>query len=181
MNIKITTLCATLLLAASNWMQAAEPANATTASPEFERMKTLVGTWSGKCDMGQGPVDMTIQYRLIASGTVLEERSSPGTAEEMVTMFYDKGGKLAMTHYCILGNRPEMALKAADAQSLTFNLDPSCCTIDTKKEAHMSGMKIRFDDAETISVSCSAVMDGKELPEHATVLKRVKTETASLK
>jgi hypothetical protein len=68
-------------------------------------MKTLVGTWSGKTDIGQGPIDMTVQYRLLAAGSVLEERAFPGTPNEMVTMYYDKEGKLALTHYCMMGNR----------------------------------------------------------------------------
>ena len=174
MNTKITSLCATLLLTASAWLHAGEPAKPQTGSPEFERMKTLVGTWTGKADMGQGPIDMTIQYRLIAAGSVLEERCFIGTPNEMVSMFYDKAGKLAMTHYCMLGNRPEMALKASDAKSLTFDLDASCCTIDTKKESHMHGVTIRFDGPDTISTRCKAVIEGQEVPEKETVLKRVK-------
>ena len=174
MNTKITSLCATLLLAASGWLNAEDAGKPKAGSPEFERMKTLAGTWTGKADMGQGPVDMTIQYRLIAAGSVLEERIAPGTPHEMVTMYFDKAGKLAMTHYCILGNRPEMALKASDAKSLTFDLDASCCTIDAKKESHMHSVTIRFDDADTITTSCKAIMDGKEAPQHETVFKRVK-------
>jgi hypothetical protein len=30
------------------------------ASAELEKMKSLVGTWQGKADVGQGPVDMTV-------------------------------------------------------------------------------------------------------------------------
>lgn len=181
MNTKITSLCANLLLAACGWLNAGEPGKARAASPEFERMKTLVGTWTGKTDMGQGPVDITIQYRLIAAGSVLEERCFAGTPNEMVSMYYDKAGKLAMTHYCMLGNRPEMALKASDAKSLTFNLDASCCAFDTKKESHMHGITIRFDGADTISTSCKAMIEGKEVPEHETVLKRVKDATTAPK
>ena len=79
----------------------------------------------------------------------------------------------------IVGNRPEMALKASDAKSLTFDLDASCCTIDPKKESHMHGVTIQFDDADTISTRCKAIIDGKEAPEHSTTLKRVKTETTA--
>jgi hypothetical protein len=179
MNTKITTLCALLLLATTGWLTAGEaPAQpaAKTGSPEFERMKTLVGTWAGKPDMGQGPVDMTIQYRLLAGGSVLEERVAMGTPMEMVTMYFDKAGKLAMTHYCVMGNRPEMALKASDAKSITFDLDAACCAFDPKKESHMSGVTIEFKDADTIASSCKATIDGKQVPEHSTVWKRVKTE-----
>ncbi|HZJ15307.1 MAG TPA: hypothetical protein VFD27_09670, partial [Chthoniobacteraceae bacterium] len=90
MNTKITSLSATLLLAAFGWLNAGEPEKPKAGSPEFERMKTLVGTWTGKTDMGQGPVDLTIQYRLIAAGSVIEERCFAGTPNEMVTMYYDK-------------------------------------------------------------------------------------------
>jgi hypothetical protein len=178
MNTKATTLCAALLLAAAASLAAAEPEKAKAGSPEFERMKSLVGTWTGKCDMGQGPVDITIEYRLIAAGSVLEERIAPGTPMEMVSMYYDKAGKLAMTHYCMLGNRPEMALKSSDAKSITFDLDAACCAFDTKKEAHMCGVTIRFDDANTITTSCKSMTDGKPDPEHAMVLKRLKSAAA---
>lgn len=180
MKNKITSLCATFLFAALGTLHAGEAPTLKPGSAEFERMKTLVGTWTGKADMGQGPVDMQIQYRLLAAGSVLEERCFAGTPNEMVTMYYDKAGKLAMTHYCILGNRPEMALKASDAKSLTFDLDASCCTIDTKKEAHMHSVTIRFDDADTIATSCKALMNGQEMPEHVTVLKRTRSETAAV-
>lgn len=173
MKTTLQSLCAALLLASAVCLSAGEPVAARPASPEFERMKTLVGTWEGKTDMGQGPVDIAVQYRLIAAGSVLEERCMAGTPNEMVTMYYDQGGKLAMTHYCMLGNRPAMALKASDAKSLTFDLDASCCTIDAKKESHMHGITLRFDDANTITSSCQAVIDGKAMPEHATTLKRV--------
>lgn len=174
MKTTITTLCAALLLSATTSLMAQEAPKPKAGSKEFERMKTLVGTWTGKADMGQGPVEMKIQYRLIAGGSVLEERIAPNTPMEMVSMYYDKGGKLAMTHYCILGNRPEMALKSSDAKSITFDLDASCCTIDTKKESHMHGVTINFNDADTFTSSCQAFIDGKETPAHETVFKRVK-------
>ena len=85
-----------------------------------------------------------------------------------------KAGKLAMTHYCVLGNRPEMTVKSSDAKSITFDLDAACCTFDPQKESHMSGTTGRFDDADTISSSCRGVMDGKTIPEKVTTWKRVK-------
>jgi hypothetical protein len=45
----------------------------------------------------------------------------------------------------------------------------------------MSGVTIRFDDADTFTSSCNAIIDGKQVPEHATTFKRVKTATASAK
>ena len=176
MKTKIGSLVATLLLAGSVGVQAGGPAKtaSASASPEFERMKGLVGAWKGKTDMGQGPIEMTVEYRLIAAGSVLEERVFPGTPNEMVTMYFDRGGKLALTHYCMLGNRPAMLLKSSDAKTLTFDFDATC-GIDTTKESHMHALTITFDDADTITTSCKAYMDGKETEDHAVTLKRVKS------
>lgn len=173
--MKAKIVSATLLLAASLFGTAAETTTTKLGSPEFERMKTLVGTWTGKTDMGHGPEDTTIRYRLIAGGSVIEERMSEGTPNEMVTMYFDnKDGKLAATHYCMLGNRPAMVVTSSDAKSITMDFDSACCTIDPKKESHMHGMVVRFEDANTISTSCKAIMEGKEMPDNAMTLKRVK-------
>jgi hypothetical protein len=88
-------------------------------------------------------------------------------------MYYDKKGKLALTHYCTFGNRPGMVLKSADAKTIKFAFDESC-GINVKKESHMHSLTLTFQDADTITSSCKAFMDGKEMPEHPTVMKRVK-------
>lgn len=176
--MKTNIICTTLLLAAALTLNAAEAAKQSEkpkqGSAEFERMKTLVGSWTGKTDMGEGPVDITLQYRLLAGGSVLEERCFAGTPNEMVTMYYDnKDGKLAMTHYCVLGNRPAMTLKSSDKKTIKFDFDATC-GINPSKESHMHALSITFNDADTITTSCQAIMDGKELPEHPTTLKRAK-------
>jgi len=174
MKRKIISVCAILVVASSSWLAAGEPPKPKQGSAELERMKTLVGTWQGKTDMGQGPVNMTVQYRLLAAGSVLEERVFAGTPNEMVTMYYDKDGKLAMTHYCMFGNRPGMLLKSSDDKTLKFDFDQTC-GINAAKESHMHALTITFDDADTITSSCKALIDGKEMAEHPTTLKRVKS------
>ena len=174
MKTMLTTITATLTVIGALALKASEPTlpPAPPASAEFERLKSLVGTWQGKADMGKGPIDMTVQYRLLAGGTVLEERCFQGTPQEMVTMFYDRDGKLALTHYCILGNRPGMTLKSADANTIKFALDENC-GINPSKESHMHALSLRFDDANTITASCKAIIAGQEMAEKATTLKRV--------
>jgi len=173
MKTTVTSVCAMLLLATSVAVNADEP-KSKQSSPEFEKLKTLVGTWKGKTDMGQGPIEMTVQYRLLAGGSVLEERVFSGTPNEMVTMYYEQGGKLALTHYCMFGNRPGMLLKSSDSKTISFDFDKTCGINDTK-ESHMHALSISFDDADTITSTCKAIIDGKEVPDHSTTLKRVKS------
>src|SRR5688572_15330614 len=118
---KMISVGTMVLLAATIALNAGEPLKPKPASPEFERMKTLVGTWKGTVDMGEGPVEMVSQYRLVAGGSVLEEKVFTGTPNEMTTMYYDKDGTLALTHYCVMANRPGMILKSADANTLKFD------------------------------------------------------------
>jgi hypothetical protein len=173
MKTRITLIGMALLLASALCTFAGDKPQAKMGSPEFERMKSLVGTWTGKVDMGNGPVEMTATYTLIAGGSVLEERVFAGTPQEMTTMYYDRNGKLAATHYCVLGNRPQFFLKSSDKDSLTLDFDKSC-GIDTKKESHMHTFKIVFNDPNTITTSCVSYVDGKQSPGCETVLKRVK-------
>ncbi len=174
MKTKIIVFCATALLATSGWLSADEAPKAKQGCPEFERMKTLVGSWTGKTDIGQGPIDITVQYRMLAAGSVLEERVFAGTPNEMVTMYYEQGGKLALTHYCMMGNRPGMVLKSSDPKTLKFDFDKTC-GLNPKKESHMHALTLTFDDPETITSSCKAMVDGKETEAHPTTLKRVKS------
>jgi len=180
MKTMIRTMVAGLTFSAAIGLGASEPTLPTPApaSAEFEGLKGLVGKWQGTVDIGKGPVDMTVQYRLLAGGTVLEERCFPGTQQEMVTMFYDKDGKLALTHYCLMGNRPGMTLKSADEKTIKFAFDESC-GINPAKESHMHALTLRFDDANTITTSCKAIMNGQEMAEKPTTLKRVEHQAAN--
>src|SRR5262249_19795914 len=143
MKTQLTSLCASVLLAASACLHAAESDKPKQGSAEFERMKSMVGTWKGTVDMGQGPIEMTARYRLLAGGSVLEERVFEGTPNEMITMYYAQNGKLALPHYCMLGNRPAMVLGSSDEKTLKFDFDKAC-GIKTTTESHMHSLTISF-------------------------------------
>ena len=40
----------------------------------------------------------------------------------------------------------------------------------------MHALTLTFDDADTLTASCKAIMDGKDMPEKPTTLKRMKQE-----
>jgi hypothetical protein len=172
--MKTHWISALSVLAFSISLFAAEPqAAAPKLSSEFDRMKSLVGTWKGKADMGQGMMEFTVEYRLISGGSAIEERIFAGTPKEMLTIYHDRKGKLALTHYCMLGNQPGMALKSADSKSLQFDFDPKC-GVDEKSEMHMHALTITFDDANTITQDWKLYQDGKIKESHPFTLKRVK-------
>lgn len=71
MKAILTSIAVTLLLTVTRSAATGESPSAKPASAAFERLKSLVGTWKGVADMGQGPVEMTTQYHLIAGGSVI--------------------------------------------------------------------------------------------------------------
>ena len=73
-----------------------------------------------------------------------------------------------------MGNRPGMVLESANGKTMKFAFDTTC-GINPKSESHMHSLTLTFDDTDTITASCKAFMDGKEMPEKPTTLKRVKS------
>src|SRR5258705_9401074 len=118
LTINPLSIRAFLFLVIPTRLFAAEHPAAPKTSSDFDRMKSLVGTWKGKADMGQGMMEFTVEYRLISGGSAIEERIFAGTPKEMLTIYHDRKGKLALTHYCMLGNQPGMVLKSADPKSM---------------------------------------------------------------
>jgi len=172
-GMKSLIVSALLLIVVSTRLSAGEPKAPAQASPEFQRMKSLVSAWKGTADMGDGPKEFTVEYRVVSGGSSLEERVFAGTPKEMVTMYYDRKGKLGLTHYCMLGNRPGMLLKSADAKSIVFDFDPKC-GVDAKSEMHMHALTITFEGADTINQIWKLYEDGKPKDNASFTLKRVK-------
>ena len=110
---------------------------------ELGRMKALAGVWNGK-------MDISVEYRVVADGSAVEERTFADTPMEMVSMYHDKDGKLAMAHYCMLLNHPSMVLESADEQSINLDFDESC-GIDAATESHMHALAITFNDDDTLT------------------------------
>jgi hypothetical protein len=174
MKTKIPATLLWLSLLAMGGLSAGPADKPHKGSTEFERMKSLVGTWKGKADMGDGPVEFTVEYKLVAGGSAIEERLFAGTPKEMVTMYHDQKGKLSLTHYCMLGNRPGMLLKSSDGKTLNFDFDASC-GVDDKTEMHMHSLTIKFDDADTITQDWKLFENGKAKDSHPFTLKRAKS------
>jgi hypothetical protein len=67
-------LCVAALLLVFSTCPVSAQSDKASGSPEFERMKSLAGAWVGKIDMGQGPVEIKVEYRIVAGGKAIEER-----------------------------------------------------------------------------------------------------------
>jgi len=119
---------------------------ARRGSPELEAMKRLAGKWNGAM-MGEGgkPEAATAEFKVTSAGSAVEETLGKGTPFEMVDMYVDQGGKLAMTHYCAIGNQPHMTLKSGGPKQIVLEMDATP-GIDLAKDEHMHALTIEFPD-----------------------------------
>jgi hypothetical protein len=133
-----------------------------TGSAEFERMKGLVGAWEGRSDMGKEGEKDRVEYRLTAGGSALIETLFPGSAEEMVSVYHDRNGKLAMTHYCMLHNQPRMTLAKSNAQTIELVFAMKGNDIDPAMEKHMHAVAITSTDNDHIVEKWTLFDKGKD-------------------
>lgn len=122
-------------------------------SPELERMKGLAGSWvvtegmpTGKGAEAEGEMMVGTEYRVAANGSVVVERNFPGTPKEMISVYHDRGGKLSMTHYCAMGNQPQMSLTGSEDGVLTFEMVKG--SIESEEMPHMNSLSIAVDGDE---------------------------------
>lgn len=113
-------------------------------SPEFENMKALVGTWEGKTKMDGKDQDLKVIYELTSGGTAIVEKMNPGTPMEMVTVYANNGKNVYATHYCALGNQPQMTLKHSKDHLFAFEM-VGTKGVSNKKEMHMHSVTLTLD------------------------------------
>ena len=118
-------------------------------SAQFQKLKKLSGKWEGTSKMGKEDQKVTVEYHITSGGSALVETLFPGTPQEMVSVYRDKGGKLAMTHYCMLHNQPEMELKSANDKEVVLELAKSSGI--KPSEQHMHSLAITFTDDDHIT------------------------------
>ena len=133
------------LIAASAALQSADlkPSQTTDANAAFARLKTLVGQWEATTSSGK----VHLSYELVSGDTALVERDSSDSMPSMVTVYYVDGGRLLLTHYCMVGNQPRMQAKAfnPDSGEIDFQfLDAT--NLSSPAAGHMHNAKIRIVD-----------------------------------
>ena len=116
---------------------------------------------------------MIIEYKVVSNGSAVMETFSPGTPQEMVSIYYDRGGRLAMTHYCSLGNRPQMKLKKSTENEIDLDYTSSE-GINTHKDMHMHSLKLTFVDDKHLKADWTSYEKGKSTGVHTFDLTRAK-------
>src|SRR5258708_14316478 len=146
------------------------------ASPEFQQLKRLAGNWKGtSTPMGPNakPEILVTEFEVTAAGSAIEETLMKDTPHEMVDMYTDEGGKLAMTNECAMGNHPHMVLKQAGPHQITLEMGATP-DIDAAKDSHMHSLTLEFPDADHLIERWTNYTNGKPGETAVFTLARVK-------
>jgi hypothetical protein len=140
MRLTKTLLLATVLISA-NAVPGFEHEHPTAkVSADFERLKQLVGTWE-RTSHEEGAAPFLVTYELTSGGTALVEKLAPGTPMEMITVYANQGNQVNVTHFCMMGNQPELRLKKAEGDVFQFEMDGTHGIAD-KNEMHMHALTL---------------------------------------
>src|SRR5262245_8529655 len=157
--MRIRTFAAAMMVAGCAALNAnGAPADSTASAAAFARLKTLVG--QGQSEDRQNQERLT--YELVGDGTALVERETASNRPEMLTVYHLDGDRLLLTHYCMAGNQPRMALKGFDASTgvLTFDF-VDATNLATPAAGHMHSVAIRLADADHIVTEWQFQQNGR--------------------
>ncbi len=129
-------------------------------SPALKTMKALAGSWEGTHMMHGKEIPAAIEYKVSSNGSTVVETMFPGSPHEMINVYHDKAGKLAMTHYCAMGNQPHLDLVTMAGTTLSFSLS-SDDTAHLADEGHMHDLTITMSDDGHLQQEWSFFEKGK--------------------
>jgi hypothetical protein len=117
----------------------------TKASPQFDRLKSLAGNWSGTNKHGKA---VKVSYTVVSDGAAVMERLFSPEGGSMITMYYPDGERLMVTHYCSAGNHPRMiaAPPKAGSNEIAFSFFDVTNVQTSADHGYMRAIKFHFAD-----------------------------------
>ncbi len=170
-------LCVSILAALAQLTLAVRADDATTKTktdaPSLETIKQLVGTWVAVDEKGKATEQVVSEYRVTAGGSAIIETLFPGTDKEMISMYHQVGDQLIMTHYCMLGNQPQMTCQAGDKKGqLVFRCNGK--GLNCAHDRHMHQGVVTVVDKDHMRSVWTMTEEGKNVYEAKFELVRVK-------
>ena len=149
------------------------PAPEVPDDARFELLKGLEGRWTGK-SLKEGGHKGLFEYRVIAGGSVVEERTFAGTPMEMVTLYHFDGTELVASHFCMLGNHPRFtAANSAGENKLEFDCAGLPVNADSHDAPHVHSFQIEKAADGTVQVQVDILQNGELVAEQFTLTRQI--------
>ena len=125
----------------------------------FEQLKSLAGGWEGVNSHGK---PSRVEYQVVSNGSALMERLLPAAESEMMTRYSPDGQRVAVTHYCNVGNQPQMQTESltGPTQKFTFNF-VRATNLGSPGAGHMEKLVVTIQDREHLTQEWSFIENGK--------------------
>ena len=177
MVIRLPLVAITLLALATVSVSAEDhkPHAKEVKSAVFDKFRQLEGEWVGK-EKSKADHDVTVKYKLTSGGTAIMETLGAGTDHEMVTMIHPDGDDLLLTHYCMLGNQPQMKASGKELGNKVDFKFVRATNMKSDKEMHMHNVTFTFVDKDTLKTEWTNYDDGKEAGKVVFEFKRKKQD-----
>ena len=134
-------------------------AKARSVSP-LDQLLPLVGEWEGTSGNG---ASVKLTYTLVSGGSALMERIQPSNEAEMITIYTAEGDHLRVTHYCSMGNQPEMETAAISGKPQRFMFELTTVKgMKTADEGHMTALVLTMVDKDHLTQEWTFLEDGKK-------------------
>jgi hypothetical protein len=149
--------------------------SAAAASSGFERFKELAGEWVATSDKSEhAPGRMRAIFKVTSGGSAVAETMMPGTEHEMLNVIHPDGDGIVLTHYCAIGNQPEMkASDKIDGKDFAFKF-VRCGNMKSPNEMHMHSVTYTFVDKDTLRTKWTNYDNGKPAGDMVFEMKRKK-------
>jgi len=142
MRFKRISLLALMLAAAL--ALADEHKSDLAPNAQFDKMKSLNGSWVGEMVEAGKPNPATTRFQLISDGSALMAWLGEGSPYEMVTIFHMDGKELMATHYCAAHNQPRfVAIPSDNPNTIVFRFKDG--TNIAPHHGHMQQVTFIFD------------------------------------
>jgi hypothetical protein len=134
---------------------------AKTDAPGFERFKQLEGEWVGAADKSEPAGGVRVVFKVTSAGSAVVETMLPGTPHEMINMIHPDGDDIVLTHYCAMGNQPEMkAPDKVEGKDVPFKFVRGG-NMKSTNEPHMHNVTYTFVDKDTLTTKWVNWENGK--------------------
>jgi hypothetical protein len=115
----------------------------------FEQLLSYEGDWID-VDGNLGMKDeVAVSYRVTSNRSAVIETIFVGKPYEMVTVFHRDGDQIALTHYCSLGNQPNMQSVALEPNQMAFSLTGGS-GFNPEHDRYMHSRKMRTLSADEL-------------------------------
>ena len=117
------------------------------STPQWEKIKSLVGEWEGHTMEGGQKIPTHISVRMTGDGSAVMHWMDTGTPHEMVTMFHMDKTELLATHYCSAHNQPRFrAVPSSEPSQVAFEFKDG--TNIRPGDGYMRTLAITFVDSD---------------------------------